>query len=182
MRWVMTRVLPVPAPASSSIGPSTCSTASRCCGFRPARKSMNSGGGSDFRIASGRVLEMAGSTLEFMASEAIVVLVKSCLLVLSALFPIVNPLGTSPIFLSLTSGYSSESRAILSRKVALNSFWLLTGSMLVGTHILAFFGISIPIVQIGGGLVVISAGWSLLQGDSERTEIPTKKNITHRDI
>ena len=143
---------------------------------------MNSGGGSDFRIASGRVLEMAGSTLEFMASEAIVVLVKSCLLVLSALFPIVNPLGTSPIFLSLTSGYSSESRAILSRKVALNSFWLLTGSMLVGTHILAFFGISIPIVQIGGGLVVISAGWSLLQGESERTEIPTKKNITHRDI
>src|SRR5438309_2164113 len=117
-----------------------------------------------------------------MPSGVVVDLVKSCLLVLSALFPIVNPLGNSPIFLTLTSGYSSESRAILSRKIALNSFWLLTGSMLVGTHILAFFGISIPIVQVGGGLVVISAGWSVLQGESEPTETSTKKNITQRDI
>jgi len=117
-----------------------------------------------------------------MPSGVVVDLVKSCLLVLSALFPIVNPLGTSPIFLGLTSGYSTESRTILSRKIALNSFWLLTGSMLIGTHILAFFGISIPIVQVGGGLVVISAGWSVLQGESEPTETPTKKNITQRDI
>src|SRR4051812_30849040 len=117
-----------------------------------------------------------------MPPDVIVVLFKSSLLVLSALFPIVNPLGTSPIFLSLTAGYSSESRAALSRKIALNSFWLLTGSMLVGTHILAFFGISIPIVQVGGGLVVISAGWSVLQGQSEPTEIPSKKNITQQDI
>jgi multiple antibiotic resistance protein len=117
-----------------------------------------------------------------MPSEVIVALVKSCLLVFSALFPIVNPLGNSPIFLSLTSGYSSEARTILSRKIALNSFWLLTGSMLVGTHILAFFGISIPIVQVGGGLVVIFAGWSVLQGESEPTETPSKKNISKRDI
>src|SRR3954463_3002430 len=117
-----------------------------------------------------------------MPYEAILALVKSCLLVLTGLFPIVNPLGNSPIFLSLTSGYSSEARTILSRKIALNSFWLLTGSMLVGTHILAFFGISIPIVQVGGGLVVIYAGWSVLQGESEPTETPTKKNITQQDI
>lgn len=143
---------------------------------------MNSGGGSAFRITSGSVPEIAGSTLEFMPPDVIVVLFKSSLLVLSALFPIVNPLGTSPIFLSLTAGYSSESRAALSRKIALNSFWLLTGSMLVGTHILAFFGISIPIVQVGGGLVVISAGWSVLQGESEPTETPSKKNISQRDI
>ncbi len=117
-----------------------------------------------------------------MSYGVVVELVKSCLLVLSALFPIVNPLGNSPIFLTLTSGYSTDARTILSRKIALNSFWLLTGSMLVGTHILAFFGISIPIVQVGGGLVVISAGWSVLQGESEPTETPSKKNITQRDI
>jgi len=127
-------------------------------------------------------LAVAGSTLEFVPSELIVSVVKSCLLVLSALFPIVNPLGNSPIFLSLTSGYSSDARAILSRKIALNSFWLLTVSMLVGTHILAFFGISIPIVQVGGGVVVMYAGWSVLQGESEPTETPTKKNITQQDI
>src|ERR671927_1762118 len=117
-----------------------------------------------------------------MSLAAAVHILKSCLVVLSALFPIVNPLGNSPIFLSLTSGYSSEARTILSRKIALNSFWLLTGSMLVGTHILAFFGISIPIVQVGGGLVVIYAGWSVLQGEAEPTETPSKKNITQRDI
>jgi len=143
---------------------------------------MNSGGGSAFRITSGAHLAVAGSTLEFVPSELIVSVVKSCLLVLSALFPIVNPLGNSPIFLSLTSGYSSDARAILSRKIALNSFWLLTVSMLVGTHILAFFGISIPIVQVGGGVVVMYAGWSVLQGESEPTETPTKKNITQQDI
>jgi multiple antibiotic resistance protein len=49
-------------------------------------------------------------------------------------------------------------------------------------HILAFFGISIPIVQVGGGLVVIYAGWSVLQGESEPTETPSKKNITQQDI
>src|SRR5919205_3626894 len=117
-----------------------------------------------------------------MSLAAAVHILKSCLVVLSALFPIVNPLGNSPIFLSLTSGYSSEARTILSRKIALNSFWLLTGSMLIGTHILAFFGISIPIVQVGGGLVVMYAGWSVLQGESEPTDTPTKKNITQQDI
>jgi multiple antibiotic resistance protein len=102
-----------------------------------------------------------------MPVEAAVHVLRSCLLVLTALFPIVNPLGNSPIFLSLTPGYSSGSRAILARSIALNSFWLLTGSMLIGSHILDFFGISIPVVQIGGGLVVMSTGWALLKSDGE---------------
>ena len=117
-----------------------------------------------------------------MSLAALLDLAKSCLLVLSALFPIVNPLGSAPIFLSLTPGYSTEARAILSRKIALNSFWLLTGSMLVGTHILDFFGISIPVVQVGGGLVVMSAGWMLLQGDAEQARASADKKITLHDI
>ena len=118
-----------------------------------------------------------------MPTDAILAVLKSCLLVLSALFPIVNPLGTSPIFLSLTAGYSSEARTILSRKIALNSFWLLTGSMLIGSHILAFFGISIPIVQVGGGLVVISAGWSVLKGgEGDESHPQTKRKTTPQDI
>jgi multiple antibiotic resistance protein len=81
---------------------------------------------------------------------------KSVVLILSALFPIVNPLGGSPIFLMLTRDYSAPARRILSRQIAINSFFLLAGSYLIGSHILAFFGISIPVVQVGGGLVVIS--------------------------
>jgi multiple antibiotic resistance protein len=98
--------------------------------------------------------------------------VKTILLFLSAIFPIVNPLGGSPIFLVLTREYSPASRMLLSQRIAINSFILLVVSFLIGTHILAFFGISLPIVQVGGGLIVISTGWAMLiQGDADRAEV-----------
>ena len=97
-------------------------------------------------------------------------LAKSILLIVSALFPIVNPLGSSPIFLSLTREYSAATRRILAWKVTLNSFFLLAGSFLVGTHILAFFGISIPVVQVGGGLLVMATGWTMLRQKQEDEE------------
>lgn len=118
----------------------------------------------------------------FMPPSAIVEVAKSCLVVLTALFPIVNPFGNTPIFLSLTPGYSSNARAVLSRKIALNSYWLLLGSMLIGTHILDFFGISIPVVQVGGGLVVVSTGWTLLRQEPEPAQAAVKKKITSQDI
>jgi len=94
-------------------------------------------------------------------------LLKSTLLVLTALFPIVNPLGGAPIFLSLTRYYSAEQRKLLSRRIALNSIVLIVASYLIGTYILAFFGISIPVVQVGGGLVVAATGWALLRHKDE---------------
>ena len=119
-----------------------------------------------------------------MTLAAAIHILKSCLVVLTALFPIVNPLGNTPIFLSLTPGYSSDARTVLSRKIALNSFWLLTGSMLIGSHILTFFGISIPVVQVGGGLVVMFTGWTLLQQrEAEQSRAhEAKKKITNEDI
>ncbi len=88
---------------------------------------------------------------------------KSLFLILSALFPIVDPLGGSPIFLAMTRQYSPRDRRALSWRIAMNSFFLLVGSYFIGTHILSFFGISIPVVQVGGGLIVISTGWALLK-------------------
>jgi len=108
--------------------------------------------------------------------------VKAALLVLTGLFPIVNPLGNSPIFLSLTTGYSTEERISLARKIALNSFWLLTGSLLIGSHILSFFGISIPVVQIGGGLVVMSTGWTLLQRDPAQARENAENRVRPQDL
>ena len=90
-------------------------------------------------------------------------LAKNTLLVVGALFPIVNPIGNTPIFLSLTRGLSSRGRAVLARMIALNGLILILTSIFIGTHILAFFGISLPVVQVGGGLVVISTGWALLR-------------------
>ncbi|HVW87316.1 MAG TPA: MarC family protein [Bryobacteraceae bacterium] len=107
---------------------------------------------------------------------------RNIFLIVSALFPIVNPLGGSPIFLSLTKEYATCDRRALARRVALNSFFLIVGSYLVGTHILAFFGVSLPVVQVGGGLVVISTGWHMLQAKDadERTEV--RRDVESRDI
>jgi multiple antibiotic resistance protein len=87
---------------------------------------------------------------------------KSILLIVSALFPLVNPIGGSPVFLLLTQEYTTKERKLLARRVAINSFILLIVSFVVGTHILSFFGISLPVVQVGGGLIVVSTGWGML--------------------
>jgi multiple antibiotic resistance protein len=51
----------------------------------------------------------------------------------------------------------------LSLRIAMNSFFLLIGSYFVGTYVLAFLGISLPVVQVGGGLLVMATGWTLLK-------------------
>ncbi len=102
-----------------------------------------------------------------MIAQAASDLAKYTLLVVGALFPIVNPVGNTPIFLSLTRGLSGKGRAALARMISLNGLILILTSIFIGTHILAFFGISLPVVQVGGGLVVISTGWTLLRQPDE---------------
>jgi multiple antibiotic resistance protein len=94
-------------------------------------------------------------------------LARDTLLVVGSLFPIVNPIGNTPIFLSLTRGLSEHGRAAMARMVAMNSLILIVGSIFIGTHVLAFFGISLPVVQVGGGLIVTSTGWALLRSPKE---------------
>jgi multiple antibiotic resistance protein len=106
---------------------------------------------------------------------------KSLFLILSALFPIVDPLGGSPIFLAMTRNYSPSTRRQLSLRIAMNSFFLLLGSYFIGTHILAFFGISLPVVQVGGGLIVISTGWALLKQGYDDDQKGVDKNVPQRD-
>jgi multiple antibiotic resistance protein len=88
------------------------------------------------------------------------------LLIYAALFPIVNPIGSAPLFLGLTQFSTEVQRNILARRIAINSFFLLLGSLFVGSHVLSFFGIDLPVVRIGGGLVVTAFGWKLLNSDT----------------
>src|SRR5579863_5425529 len=113
-----------------------------------------------------------------MMTGALSELVKNVFLIVGALFPIVNPIGNTPIFLTLTRGLSSRGRTALARMIALNGLILILVSIFIGTHILAFFGISLPVVQVGGGLVVISTGWGLLRqpdGDGSDEKGPNKE-------
>ena len=87
----------------------------------------------------------------------------------------------------MTRDYSPSERRALSRRVAMNSFFLLISSCLVGTHILTFFGISLPVVQVGGGLIVISTGWTMLNRSDdeddarEGREEKVRKKVAPRD-
>src|SRR5262249_51885047 len=58
-------------------------------------------------------------------------------------------------------------RARIARRVAYNSFILATASLVIGSHVLKFFALSLPAVQIGGGLVVAATGWRLLNRGEE---------------
>ncbi len=91
--------------------------------------------------------------------------INAFLLVYAALFPIVNPIADAPLFLGLTEFCTDGQRQVLARRVAINSFFLLVGSMFIGSHVLEFFGISLPGVRIGGGLVVSAFGWKLLNAE-----------------
>ena len=89
-------------------------------------------------------------------------LVQGILLTVAALIPIVNPLGTAPLFLSLTQDMSDAERAVLARKVAVNGFIILVVAVFAGNYVLDFFGVSVPVLQMAGGLVVASLGYRLL--------------------
>src|SRR4051812_44940392 len=79
---------------------------------------------------------------------------EAILVTVAALLPIVNPLGSAPIFLAHSADLPPAARQQLAWVVARNAFLLLVIAMLVGSHLLAFFGISIPIVRVAGGLVL----------------------------
>lgn len=104
------------------------------------------------------------------------------LLVVSALFPIVDPIGGSPVFLSLTLSYDTKTRGLLARRIAINSFILLVASFTVGSHLLSFFGISLPVVQVGGGMIVIAAGWALLKKRDENDRDAVGRSVGGTDV
>jgi multiple antibiotic resistance protein len=103
-------------------------------------------------------------------------IVSAFLLTFAGLFPIVNPIEGAPFFLGLTAFLPSPERRVLARKVAINGFLLLLGSMALGPWLLELFGIQLPVVRIAGGFVVTALGWKLLTqeqwSDHAGSELP----------
>ena len=90
---------------------------------------------------------------------------KNALLVFLALLPIMNPFGNAAIFVMMTRGVSHETRTFMAMRVGWNVAAILVVSMFVGSYVLDFFGISLPIVRVGGGLLVAANGWQLLYAE-----------------
>lgn len=89
-------------------------------------------------------------------------IIEASILVMGTLFPIANPIGSAAQLMAMVDGLNRKGLALMAKKIAIYSFFHLFLSMLLGTKLLSFFGISLYSVQIGGGLVVMIIGWQLL--------------------
>src|SRR5271155_3057574 len=92
----------------------------------------------------------------------------------SALLPLINPFGSALIFLGLVGHAPIDTYRALARRIAVNTVIFLAVIELIGSSLLAFFGISLPIMQVSGGLVIAMIGYSLLnQKDSAPSQDKT---------
>lgn len=89
-------------------------------------------------------------------------LVKAIPMAFAALLPVINPVGTAIILLGLTQRADEATRRTIARSVAVNSAVLLVVVLVAGRLFLALFGISVPVVQFAGGIVLAAMGWNML--------------------
>jgi multiple antibiotic resistance protein len=98
------------------------------------------------------------------------------LLAFGALFSIVNPFSGAFIFFGATQGMDSKLRAAVSRWVSIYAFSIVAASLYVGAYVLSFFGISIPVLRVAGGIIVSLSGWRMLNEpdatEQRRSEAP----------
>jgi multiple antibiotic resistance protein len=100
---------------------------------------------------------------------------SSFLIAFSALLPLINPLGSALVFLGLAGQAPPEVFRKLARKIAINNIVFLAVFELLGAAILSFFGISLPIVQVSGGIVIAAIGWGVLNEKDAAAETRDKR-------
>jgi multiple antibiotic resistance protein len=98
------------------------------------------------------------------------------------LFPIVDPPGAIPVFCTLTADSTSEVRRRTAFKTALNVLIILLVFYFVGEFILEFFGISLGVLKIAGGIVVAHTAWDMLTSKDKITPEDTQEMQTKEDI
>lgn len=101
-----------------------------------------------------------------------ILFLKAAILIPITLLPILNPLGIAPVFANLLGNVGRKTETRVARQVAINCWFLLVGAIFIGSHVLSFFGISLPIVRVGGGLLVAVSGWKLLSDSGQEGTIP----------
>jgi len=107
--------------------------------------------------------------------------VATFLLAFTALFSIVNPLSGAFIFFGATRELDPRVRAAVSRWVAIYAFCIVAASLYIGAYVLGFFGISIPVLRVAGGIVVAASGWRMLNEPDatgqRRSETPSPRSM-----
>ena len=99
-----------------------------------------------------------------------------------ALFPITNPVGVVPIFYSLTANTSQRQRLQQAKKVALNASTIMAFFFLTGQAILDFWGISLGVLQIAGGLLIARTAWTFAETDRPQSVPNSPDKAQPKDI
>jgi multiple antibiotic resistance protein len=105
----------------------------------------------------------------------------------SALLPLVNPLGSALIFLGLVGRAPIDAYRSLARRIAINTVIFFAVIEVIGSSLLGFFGISLPIMQVSGGIVIAMIGWSVLNQkdiapNPEKTATTVVPAVTNAEI
>ncbi len=102
----------------------------------------------------------------------------------AALFPIVNPFSTAPVFAALTARFSTERRKQQARMAILFMISILLTTLVAGALIMNFFGISMPALRMAGGLIVARLGFGMLNPAHEQTlsDESADEAATMRDV
>ncbi len=99
-------------------------------------------------------------------------------LAFSALLPLINPLGSALVFLGLVGDAPPAVFHSLARRIAVANVIFLGVIELLGSAILHFFGLSLPIVELAGGIVIAAIGWGVLNQSDSGVSIRNKKEET----
>ncbi len=92
-----------------------------------------------------------------------------------ALFSVLNPIGTVPIFVGLTQHDDLKERSRISLWTSINVCIIMIISFFIGQYVLSFFGITINALRISGGIIIASSGFSLLSGKFSKKRGINKK-------
>jgi len=103
---------------------------------------------------------------------------NSFFIAFTVLLPLINPLGSALVFLPLVGDAPPKVFHSLARRIAINNIIFLTVIELLGAAILNFFGISLPIVQLSGGIVIAAMGWSVLNERNAAAQSSHKQEET----
>ena len=98
------------------------------------------------------------------------------LIAFSVLLPLINPIGSSLVFLGLVGDEPPKVFRSLARRIAINNIIFLAIIELLGAFILNFFRISLPIVQLSGGIVIAIMGWGMLSERSAGADTRNKED------
>jgi multiple antibiotic resistance protein len=109
-------------------------------------------------------------------------LLNYTIVTLAALFPIANPIGAVPVFYALTKADSRTERKSAAQQIVINVVVILAAFLLGGRVVLEFFGISLNVLRIAGGLLVANAAWEMVTSRQRLTDSEQEARHEQEDI